>query len=69
MKRAYEYSIDYSLALLSAFDIMSSLTMNNISSPSNGIQYDLNQLNGDLKALEEDYRNAREKILRKIDNE
>ncbi len=69
MKHAYKYPVDYSAALLSVLDIGCSLTISNFDWSSNGIQHDMNRLTNDLKALQEDYQNANEKIARSEENQ
>ncbi|HSW87122.1 MAG TPA: hypothetical protein VLG49_06455 [Rhabdochlamydiaceae bacterium] len=61
MKQRYKYPVDYSTALLSAFDIGNTLIMDNLDLTSSGIQNDVGQLTDDLKTLENDYRRACEK--------
>jgi len=68
MRRTYEYPIDYSIAALSIFDLGDSLHLCKFTFPPNGTQYDNIQLINDLKVLEEDYRNACQKITENQDN-
>jgi len=62
MKSTYTYPVNYSSALLSAFDIEGSLLMGNIALPTNGLQQDMNRLIKDQKVLEEDYLSACKKL-------
>jgi hypothetical protein len=64
MKRTYKYSVNHSAALFSAFDVGGSLLLGNNTKLANDTQYDMNQLGNDQKVLEEDYRNACEKIAK-----
>lgn len=69
MEYPSQYHLDYSASLLSAFDISGSLLLLNTPWQSNGIKHDFKQLMNDLDTIEEDYRNAIEKVLKDIANE
>ena len=66
MEHSSPHHLDYSVSLLSAFDISGSLLLLSNDWQSKGIRYDSKQLVNDLDALEKDYRNAVEKVAKDV---
>lgn len=69
MDYQYEFPIDYSAAIASAFDVGGNLLMHHIIRQSNGIQYDVDKLLKDQKILANDYRNACKSIAENQENQ
>lgn len=67
MRHAYSHAIDYSTALLSAFDIAGSLAISKFEWSARSPSHDMNQLNSDLTILEQDYLKAIEKLSKNED--
>ncbi len=66
MKRHNLQSLNYSDSLLSVFDIGGFLPRN-LHLQSKGIEYDKQQLSSDLQALTEDYKKAREDVIKEVE--
>ena len=64
MQHPSPYNFDYSISLLSSFDISGSLLFRDNSWQSKGVKDDYKQLMNDLDTLEEDYINTVEKVLK-----
>jgi hypothetical protein len=64
MEKTFLSKLDYSAILLSSFDISGSLLLQDNHRQSKGIKYDCKQLMGDLDVLENDYKNAVEKVMK-----
>lgn len=64
MKYGYLHTLDHPISFLSAFDISGSLFLNKPLWKSGGKDSDRDKLMKDLEKIEEDYRNACQKILK-----
>lgn len=63
MGNTFHFDSDYSASILSVFDISGSMLKNPAFLNAKGLAHDMMKLQGDLKALENDYELAKAKAM------